>query len=330
MVEQTILIVDDDPSVRDLLKRFIRMQGYQVRIAVDGRGAIDAVTEALPDLILLDVEMPVLGGLDTCRILKSDPRTALIPVTMLTGFADSGARLRGIRAGADDFLTKPIDFTLLQARIRSQLHLKRMTDHLERTETVVFTMARWVEMKDQYTEGHLRRVAGYSEQMAGAYGLGENGRESVRFAGILHDIGKVGVPDTILTKPGPLSPSERTMLEMHPIFGAEIIAPMRFSSTVGPMILAHHERWDGEGYPGRLRGADIPIGARFLSVVDAWDAMTTDRPYRNSLGSEEAARRLREGAGSQWDPHVVAIFFDLLEKGDLAPISPLGLACETT
>jgi putative two-component system response regulator len=322
---QRILVVDDDTRARDVLVRFVERLGYETQCVGNGKDALDAVIARHPDLILLDVEMPVLGGIDVCRILKADPRTALIPITMLTGMTDADARLLGIEAGADDFLPKPVDFALLQARIRSQLRLKRITDQLESTEAVVFTMARWVEMKDQYTEGHLRRVAGYSELLAAAYGLEEDDRQGVRFAGILHDIGKIGVSDLILTKPGPLTPQEREQLERHPVFGAEIIAPMRFSGSVGPIVLAHHERWDGQGYPGKLAGNHIPIGARFLAVVDAWDAMTTDRPYRGSLGTQEALRRLREGAGSQWDPEVVSLFVALLDEGALNPSASLEI-----
>ncbi|HKQ57717.1 MAG TPA: HD domain-containing phosphohydrolase, partial [Candidatus Eisenbacteria bacterium] len=267
--------------------------------------------------------MPVMDGLETCRRLKQDERTALIPVTMITGWSDPTGRIQGIEAGADDFLTKPFDEPTLSARIRSQLRLKRITDQLESTESVIFTMARWVEIKDQYTEGHLRRVAGYAERIAAALEFERTDLVNVRYAGILHDIGKIAVPETIIAKEGPLTSEEREVLEKHPDHGAEIIAPMRFAPAVAPIIRAHHERWDGMGYPHHLRGEDIPVGARIIAVVDAWDAMTTDRSYRRALDTAEAERRLREGAGSQWDPEIVEVFLQLRARGNLIPMGTL-------
>ena len=318
-----VLVVDDDAQLRALLVRFLTDEGYATVTASNGEEALAAVRREAPDLVLLDIEMPVMNGLETCRRLKDDERTALIPVTMLTGWNDPTSRTRGIEAGADDFLTKPFDEATLRARIRTQLRLKRITDQLERTETVIFSMARWVELKDRYTEGHLRRVAGYGERTASALGLEGLDLVNVRYAGILHDIGKIAVPDAIITKVGPLTREERELLERHPDHGAEIIAPMRFAPSVAPLIRAHHERWDGRGYPHHLRGEDIPVGARVIAVVDAWDAMTTDRPYRGSLDPAEAERRLRRGSGSQWDERIVDVFLDLHTRGDLIPMDVL-------
>lgn len=322
-MQATILVVDDDVQVRNLLVRFLEDEGYATIVASNGREALAAASRDI-DLIILDVDMPVMNGFETCRRLKEDERTALIPVTMLTGLDDREARMRGIEAGTDDFLNKPFDQATLRARLRTQLRLKRMTDQLERTETVIFSMARWVEMKDHYTEGHLRRVAGYAEQTARACGLSGDDLVIVRFAGILHDIGKIGVSEAIIAKTGLLSPQEHKALQKHPDYGAEIIAPMRFAARVAPIIRSHHEHWDGRGYPHGLRGEEIPLGARIISVVDAWDAMITDRPYRRSLGEVEATRRLREGSGSQWDPRITELFLTLLAHGDLTPIDLPG------
>jgi putative two-component system response regulator len=324
-----ILVADDDPYVRDFLVEFLSREGYATILATNGREALEQVDRASPDLVLLDVDMPEMDGFEVCRRLKRVERTALIPVTMLTGSQGSSQRTRGIEAGADDFLHKPIDGVTLRARIRTQLRLKRMTDQLERTETVIFSMARWVELKDHYTEGHLRRVAGFSEQTGRACGLSADELVTVRYAGILHDIGKIAVPDAILGKVGPLTGPERAILERHADHGAEIVAPLRFSPTVAPIIRAHHERWDGGGYPQRLQGDAIPIGARIIAVVDAWDAMSTDRPYRSALEDRESIRRLREGAGVQWDARVVDVFLDLQCRGVLLPME-LGLAPEET
>jgi putative two-component system response regulator len=323
-----ILVCDDDPHVRDFLVAFLAREGYATVVATHGREALELVRQHPPDLVLLDVDMPEMNGFEACRALKQDERTALIPVTMLTGGGGASQRTLGIEAGADDFLNKPIDGATLRARIRSQIRLKRMIDQLERTETVIFSMARWVEFKDHYTEGHLRRVAGFSEQTAWACGLRSDDLVTVRYAGILHDIGKIAVPDAILSKVGPLSDDERRILERHSDHGAEIVAPLRFAQTVAPIIRAHHERWDGAGYPQGLAGEAIPIGARIISVVDAWDAMTTDRPYRNALDDAEATRRLRESAGSQWDRRIVEVFLQLQERGELVPME-FGMAAAT-
>jgi putative two-component system response regulator len=313
-----ILVVEDDPQLRAVLLRFLQREGYEPTPAASGEEALECVAETLPDLVLLDVMLPgELDGFAVCRRLKEDPRTALIPVTILTGLTDAEARQSGIEAGADDFLHKPFEYPLLRARLRAQLRVKRLTDQLESTEMVIFSMARWVEVKDPYTEGHLKRIAGYGAVVAEALGLGPDDVRTVRFAGILHDIGKIGVRESILSKPGKLDSKEQEELRRHAEYGAEIVAPMRFANEVAPIILSHHEHWDGRGYPRGLAGEAIPVGARIIAVVDAWDAMTTDRPYRPSLGETEALRRLRNGAGNQWDPKVVETFVALLQAGRL-------------
>jgi len=313
-----ILVVEDDPQLRAVLLRFLQREGYEPTPAESGEEALQRVAETLPDLVLLDVMLPgELDGFEVCRRLKEDPRTALIPVTILTGLTDAEARQSGIEAGADDFLHKPFEYPLLRARLRAQLRVKRLTDQLESTEMVIFSMARWVEVKDPYTEGHLKRIAGYGALVAEALGLGPDDVRTVRFAGILHDIGKIGVRESILSKPGKLDSKEQEELRRHAEYGAEIVAPMRFANEVAPIILSHHEHWDGRGYPRGLAGEAIPVGARIIAVVDAWDAMTTDRPYRPSLGETEALRRLRNGAGNQWDPNVVETFVELLRSGQL-------------
>ena len=315
----TVLIVDDDAEVREVLSRFLTREGYQPVAVASGESALDAVATDAPDLILLDLVLPGMDGFEVCRRLKADPATALIPVTILTADTDAEARTRGIDAGADDFLTKPFDYFLLRARLRTQLRIKRLTDQLESTELVIFSMARWVEIKDPYTEGHLRRIAGFSEQTARELGLSADQARIVRYAGVLHDIGKVGVRESVLRKPASLTAEEHLELRKHTEYGAAIVTPMRFAADVAPIILCHHEYWDGSGYPYGLQGEQIPLGARIISVVDAYDAMTSDRPYRRSLGSTEAVRRLRAGSGAQWDPRVVGAFLSLLFENRLAP-----------
>jgi putative two-component system response regulator len=312
-----ILVVDDDPMIVDVLTRFLSREGYEVITAQNGVEALGQVERHKPDLILLDVTMPEMDGFTTCRRLKDDERTALIPITMLTGLDDREHRTRGIEAGADDFLTKPFEHSILRARIRSQLRLKRLTDQLEHTENVIFMLAQAVEAKDAYTEGHLRRLRSYGEQLAMACGLESIDIQAVRYGGILHDIGKIGISEAILLKPGPLDDDEIVQIRRHPEIGARIISQMRFAREVGPIILGHHEAWNGKGYPQGLRGEESPIGARIITIVDAYDAMTTDRPYRKALPLDEVIQRLRKDRGTQFDPNTLDVFLDLLESGHL-------------
>lgn len=312
-----ILVADDNPTMLEAIVRFVESEGHNVLVAHNGREALLLAMRELPDLVLLDVTMPDYDGFEVCRRIKDDERTALIPVTMLTILDDAEHRRRGIEAGADDFLTKPFEERLLRARIQTQLRTKRLTDQLERTESVIYALALAVEAKDLYTEGHLWRLAHYGEQLAIAAGFSADEQQSVRRGGLLHDIGKIGVADDILRKPAPLTPAEYAQVKEHPERGARIIAPMRFAREVAPIVLGHHEHWDGRGYPYGLRGEEIPIGARIIAIVDAYDAMTTDRPYRGALTRERAIQRLRSRSGVQWDPHLVAIFADMVERGQL-------------
>ena len=314
-----ILVIEDDERVRDVLASLLEREGYVPCLVDNAEDGLRIIEQHPPDLILLDLHLPGMDGLSFCRRIKQDERTALIPVTVLTGLQEHEARTQSVQAGADDFLTKPFDFELLRARLRGQLRIKHLTDQLESTELVIFSMARWVEIKDPYTEGHLRRIAGFSEQTALALGLSAEQARIVRYAGVLHDIGKIGVREAVLRKPGPLDAEEQTELRRHAQYGAAIVSPMRFAADVAPIVLAHHEHWDGGGYPHALRGEQIPLGARIISVVDAYDAMTSDRPYRRSLGDPEAVRRLRAGSGTQWDPHVIEVFLELMRQDKLRP-----------
>ncbi|HMQ30336.1 MAG TPA: response regulator [Chloroflexaceae bacterium] len=323
-----ILVVDDDPAIVDLLVRILKRDDYTAITASNGLEALELVEREAPDLILLDVTMPRLDGFAVCQRLKDNEATALIPVTMLTGLDDREHRQRGVEVGADDFLTKPFEQSLLRARIRSQLRIKRLTDQLERTERVIFMLALAVEAKDAYTEGHLRRLSRYSEQLAMAAALPQERLKAIRFGGLLHDIGKISVDDAILRKPGALTSEEYEQIKQHPEYGARIVAPMRFAGEVAPIIRHHHERWDGAGYPDGLRGEDIPVGARIVAIVDAYDAMMTDRPYRKALGLDETLRRLREGRGREWDPQLLDLFLGLVEGGRLEDPLVDGLAAD--
>lgn len=312
-----ILVVDDEPAIVDVLSRLLSRDGYQVMTARNGAEALQMVAQQKPDLILLDVMMPFVDGFTVCQQLKNDEQTALIPITMLTGQDDFEHRRRGMEVGADDFLSKPFEQSMLRARIQSQLRIKRLTDQLEHTENVIFMLAMAIEEKDTYTEGHLQRLKHYSEQLALASGLEEDVVRAVRYGGVLHDIGKVGVSEAILTKPNVLTPDERLQMQEHPVIGERIVTQMRFAQAVAPIVRHHHERWDGGGYPDRLAGTDIPIGARIVAITDSYDAMTTDRPYRAALHQDEAIRRLRQDSGTQWDASLIERFIEIIENGQL-------------
>ena len=312
-----VLVCDDDARVRGLLGRLLAAHGFSVRTADNGEHALDEISRHTPDLLLLDITMPGLNGFEVCRRVRRMSEGELLPIVLITGLPDSDSRIRGLESGADEFISKPFEHGVLIARIRALLRVKHLTDQLERTENVIFTLARTVEARDAYTDGHLWRLAEYSRSVALSLGCSAEEARHAWYGGILHDIGKIGIDDGVLRKNGALTPTEFAEVRKHPDIGAEIISAMRFAPVVAPIVRGHHERWDGGGYPQGLASESIPLHARIVSVADAFDAMTTDRPYRSALDTGEAVSRLREGSGAQWDPTIVDVFVDLLERGEL-------------
>ncbi|MCI0457949.1 MAG: response regulator [Gemmataceae bacterium] len=316
-----VLIVDDNDALRALLAEILSMEGFQVATAAHGEAALNAVTEHEPDLLLLDINMPGMDGFEVCRRVKSDPQTRLIPVILVTGLSATQDRIRGIEAGADDFLSKPVDRTELLARVRSLLSLKGYVDELESAETVLFALARSIEGKDPYTEGHCERLSSYSAQLGERIGLPEEEITALRRGGVVHDIGKVAVPDAILLKPGPLTAEERDVIQKHPVVGERICSPLKSFRSVLPIIRHHHEKYNGTGYPDGLKGEDIPLTARVLQIVDVYDALTTARPYKRALTREEALEVMeQEVAKGWWDPQL----FELFRRLSLLPPSSNG------
>jgi putative two-component system response regulator len=312
-VAEKILVADDREEIRTLMTLLLQAQGFQVFTAEDGQRALEEFAKCQPDLVLLDAEMPHLDGFEVCRKLKSDAETRLTPVVLVTGLSGTEDRIRGIQAGADDFLSKPVDRNELLARVRSLLSLKAYTDELERAESVVFVLARSIEGKDPYTENHCERLSVYSAQLGERIDLPPEHIIALRRAGIVHDIGKVAVPDAILLKPGPLTPQEWAIMREHPVVGERICAPLKSFRMVLPIIRHHHERLDGSGYPDGLKGEQIPVRARVLQIVDVYDALTTERPYKRAMSSEQALQTMEEEIKKGWwDPYILAEFRKLL------------------
>jgi putative two-component system response regulator len=310
-----ILAVDDSPLDLQLMEDQLRSEGYLVSTARDGEEAIAKVAVEPPDLILLDVIMPKMDGYEVCRRLKSDGRTILIPVVMVTSLQATNERIKGIEAGADEFLSKPFNRQELMTRVRSLLKLKRHTDELESAETVLFTLALSVEAKDPYTEGHCDRLARFSVALGRRLDLSPEYLKALHRGGILHDVGKIGIPDAILLKPGPLTETERIVIQTHPIIGERICAPLKSLRLVLPIIRHHHERMDGSGYPDGLAGDAIPLTARVLQVVDLYDAITTQRPYKPAYSPEHAFALMREEtAKGWWDTRLIEAFIALMSE----------------
>jgi putative two-component system response regulator len=313
--KQSILVVDDNEVNALLLKQMLTSRGYST-IAV--HNAVEAEVEIrreAPDLVLLDVVMPGKSGYELCRELKQDSNTRLIPIVMITGLSDREDRLKGIEAGADDFLTKPISPEELFARVNSLLKLKEFTDELETADSVLCTLGLSVEARDPYTEGHCERLARDASDLGRFLGLGEESIIALQRGGYLHDLGKIAVPDEILKKGTDLTPAEWEIMKKHPLTGEAICRPLKSLRRVLPIIRHHHEHSDGSGYPDGLRAGEIPLLPRILQVVDIYDALRTARPYKPALGHEPAALTMRaEARNGLWDEELVSEFFSMLDK----------------
>jgi putative two-component system response regulator len=308
-MSRKVLVVDDDAVNRELLEEFLVAEGLDVVTAPDGRSSLQEFARLKPDLVLLDVNMPFLDGFEVCRRLKSNPDTRLTPIVLVTALSATEDRVRGIKVGADGFLSKPFDQSELLAHVRSLLSLKAYTDELERAESVLFALARTIEGKDPSTEGHCERLQEYSAQLGKQIGLAEDQIMALRRAGIVHDIGKVAVPEAILLKPGRLTPEEFRIIQKHPVVGERICAPLKSFRLLVPIVRHHHEKLDGSGYPDGLKGEDIPVTARVMQIVDVYDALTTRRPYKPALPRAEALQIMEEEVKKGWwDPGIFQEF----------------------
>src|SRR6267143_2898189 len=308
----TILIADDHESSRVGLEGLLSLEGYNVVTASDGENALAEFQRVQPDLLLLDVNMPKISGMEVCRRLKGNPHTFLVPIVLITALTAIEDRVNGIDAGADDFLTKPVDREQLLARVRSLLKQKAYTDELDRAESVLYALARSIEGKDPYTEGHCERLAELSARLGEFIGLEATQIKALRRAGVVHDIGKVAVPDHILLKRGKLTAKERKCVQRHPLVGEGICAPLKSFQLVLPIIRHHHEKLDGSGYPDGLKGKSIPMTARVLQIVDVYDALIAARPYKKAMPSAEALAVMEgEVWRGWWDAEVFTAFVEM-------------------
>jgi len=287
-----VLVVDDSESIRLLFQRLLVTEGHEVVSASDGLAALEAVSEHQPDVILLDVAMPSMDGLEVCRRLKADPATRLTPIVLVTGQAELSDRLRGLEAGADEILEKPVHPHELRARVRSLARMKYLIDALDSAEAAFMALALTIEARDPMTIGHCERLAKHAVRLGRVLGLPEEDLDALHRGGYLHDLGKVGVPDHVLLKPGRLTAEEFELMKRHPEIGENLCAPLQSLRRVRPIVRSHHERLDGSGYPDRLCGDAIPLLAQIVGVVDVFDALTSCRPYRGALKPQQAARHL--------------------------------------
>lgn len=328
MAGASIVVADDEPVARELIASYLARDGHQIHTATNGLECLHLAREILPDLILLDVMMPTMDGLEACQHIRSDPLLAEVPVLIISTLDDRTSRLNGINAGADDFLTKPIDSLELRVRVQSIVRLNRYRKlHESRREletaydalqqaydTTILGWSRALDLRDRETEGHSQRVTNMSVRMAKMLGLPESEIVHIRRGALLHDIGKLGIPDAILHKPGPLTPEEWVIMRLHPVYAYEWLAPIEYLRPALDIPYCHHEKWDGSGYPQGLAGTAIPLAARIFAFADVWDAMRSDRPYRKSMPVDRVKQHIAEISGSHFDPDLTPIFLALQEE----------------
>jgi putative two-component system response regulator len=328
LIRPTVLVVDDTPENIHVLSGVLQEE-YAVRVATSGERAIAAARmEPQPDLILLDVKMPVMDGYEVCRRLKNDYQTQRIPVIFVTGMGEVEDEARGFDLGGVDYIVKPVSPAIVRARVRTHIQLYDQKRHLlelvqQRTREledtrlqIIRRLGRAAEFKDDETGYHVIRMSHYCKMMALSVGMPDYRAEILFNAAPMHDVGKIGVPDSILEKAGPLTPDEWSIVKRHPVIGAGIIG--RHNNELLEMArvvaLTHHERWDGSGYPRSLRGEAIPLVGRIVAIADAFDALTSTRPYKQAWPVEEAVALLRREAGRQFDPRLIPKFVDMMPQ----------------
>jgi putative two-component system response regulator len=310
-----LLLVDDEPTNLQVLKQVLQAD-YRLLFARDGHKCLELARQALPQLILLDVMMPGLTGHDTCARLKADPLTAEIPVIFVTTLSDEADEALGFELGAVDYITKPVSPPVVRARVRNHLSLVRAQELHDTRLQIIQRLGMAAEYKDNETGLHVVRMAHYARVLALAAGWSEAQAQALCEAAPMHDVGKIGIPDHILQKPGPLTPSEWAVMRRHPRIGADIIGehPSALLQLARVIALGHHEKWDGTGYPEGLAGEAIPQAARIVALADVFDALTTVRPYKLAWSVDEAVAMLTKESGRHFDPQLVPLFLQQLPE----------------
>lgn len=313
-----ILAVDDQEANLELLEAILVTAGHRVITALDPFKAIQLMEIHPVDLAVLDVMMPRMTGFELCKRLKGMSKKKFFPVILITALDQHGNKIIGLEAGADDFFSKPFNKIELITKISSLIKLKRLQDELDHSEDIILTLAIAIDAKDPYTKGHSERVGNLSAEFAEFIGLSEKEIVNIKKAGILHDIGKIGLREDILHKSEPLHKEELDQIRRHPIIGEDICKSLSSLKMILPAIRHHHERWDGNGFPDGLNGEEIPLSARAVGIVDTFDAMVTNRPYRSSLTRGEALRIMKDETFSgQWDPYLIGKFIKMMEGDTL-------------
>ncbi len=318
LTHATIFVVDDNAFFRIGLREVLRRAGYFVVEAENGESALQKMKTSTPDLIISDISMPVMDGYTFFETVRKNPDWVGIPFVFLTAYNTQDDITRGKKLGVEDYLTKPIDYDELLVSVQAKLARFRELKLLQLQsayEASLTMLANAIEVRDTYTRGHVERVTAYAETVAQALQWAQKEINILRFGAILHDIGKIQIRDAILRKPGPLTPEERKEIETHPIVGAQMLTGIPFLKKAVPVVRHHHERWDGKGYPDGLSGEEIPIGARIVTLVDTFDAITTTRPYRVARSPQVAKEELIKSAGTMLDPNLVETFLQLCKSG---------------
>ena len=309
----SILIVDDLEVHLELMEAIFEKEGCHVVTAHNADEALRLLEKSSSDLAILDVMMPGMNGYDLCKRLKEKSGARFFPVILVSSLSELEDKIAGIEAGADDFITKPFKSIELTTKVRSLLKFKKLQEELDHSESVILTLAVALESKDPYTKGHSERVGNLSAEFAAFIGLPEKEQVIIKKAGIIHDIGKIGIGDHILHKSGILTKEEVIFIEQHTVIGEKICKPLNSLSVILPIIRHHHERWNGEGFPDGLKGEQIPVMARILSIVDTFDAMVSERPYRRPISVTKALKKMEEEKSSgQWDSVLLEKFIEMM------------------